>query len=313
MANQFIEEDVPINGIFQYFLHAPVDSKTESKDVVLMLHGGPGLANSYIAYYLAPYANFCNMVYYDQRGAGKTQLKNQTQAEALTMEALLEDLRQTVTYVTQKYDTRRVFLAGHSWGSMLGTQYILRHPHTVAGYIGYGQSVSDAAQSRSWYKFLKEAIAKAGDPADMAAFAQVDQNFPAIGPEAYFNAYAVLGELGMKYDYMAADIYEIYGNSPTWTAADEEQAAHIEALNKGLYENVLYGEDIRHVKTYQTPVYYVLGRYDEMTSSVLAAEYFETIAAPKKGLYWIENAGHLVDTDNPADFFAAVEDIVART
>jgi len=60
------------------------------------------------------------------------------------------------------------------------------------------------------------------------------------------------------------------------------------------------------------PVYYILGRHDEMTSSIIAAEYFETIKAPKKGLYWIEDAGHLPDTDNPSAFSNAIKDIIMQ-
>lgn len=53
-------------------------SKEGNRNVLLMLHGGPGAPNSYIGYFLEPYLNFCNVVYYDQRGAGKTQIKSKT-------------------------------------------------------------------------------------------------------------------------------------------------------------------------------------------------------------------------------------------
>ncbi|MCL2569019.1 MAG: alpha/beta hydrolase [Oscillospiraceae bacterium] len=307
MAQNFVEEYVLINGISQYFLHIP----NASKDVLIMLHGGPGLANSYVAYYQQPYLDFCNVVYYDQRGAGKTQLRNQSASESLTLDTLLEDLKQTIAYVKEKYGTDRIFLLGHSWGSMLGTQYILRYPQDVMGYIGYGQVVADAVQSRSWYAWLKAAILEAGDQEDIAALHCVNDNFPDVSREEYFEAYAMLGELGLKYDFTASDVFEVYGNSPIWTAEDEAQAAGIELLNQKLYEEVLFGYDIRNVKVYQAPVYYVVGRYDEMTSSVVAAAYFETIEAPKKGLYWIEDAGHLMDTDQPGAFFGVVKGIVA--
>ena len=306
MSKNFIEEYVLINGISQYFLHLP----SAGKDVLIMLHGGPGLANSYVAYYQQPYLDFCNAVYYDQRGAGKTQLKNKSRPERLSLDALLEDLRQTIAYVKQKYATDRVFLAGHSWGSMLGTQYIIRYPQDVAGYIGYGQVIADAVQSRSWYEHLRAAILKSGAQEDIKKFRGVDENFPNIAREDYFKAYFSLGELGLKYDFVANDISEIYGKSPVWTPEDEAQVSHIEQLNQGLYEEVLFGYDIRHVKAYQAPVYYILGRYDEMTSSAIAAAYFETIEAPKKGLYWIEDAGHLLDTDHPGAFFGVVREIM---
>lgn len=69
------EEYININGIWQYMLHY---SKEGNRNVLLMLHGGPGAPNSYIGYFLEPYLNFCNVVYYDQRGAGKTQIKSKT-------------------------------------------------------------------------------------------------------------------------------------------------------------------------------------------------------------------------------------------
>ena len=49
-----------------------------------------------------------------------------------------------------------------------------------------------------------------------------------------------------------------------------------------------------------------------MTSSVIAAEHFEKIKAPKKGLFWIEDAGHLVDTDNPSAFFSIMKKIILQ-
>ena len=66
------------------------------------------------------------------------------------------------------------------------------------------------------------------------------------------------------------------------------------------------------VTEYAVPVYYILGRDDWQTPSTLAAEYFERINAPSKGLYWIENAGHMTDMDNPTDFFKAVREIIAQ-
>jgi len=308
MVKNFTEEYILINGISQYFLHV----HNKSKDVVIMLHGGPGLANSYVAYYQQPYLDFCNVVYYDQRGAGKTQLKNKVAPESLSLDILLEDLRQTIEYVKQKYETDRVFLAGHSWGTMLGTQYIIKYPQTITGYIGYGQVVSQAAEDKIWFEHLKAAVQKSGEQEDIKILGSVSDSFPNIAREKYFNEYALLFELELKYGFMANDVFEIYGKSPIWTPEDEIQADGIEKFNQKLYEEILWGYDIRNVKEYKVPIYYVLGRHDKITSSTLAAKYFETIQAPKKDLYWIEDAGHLPDTDNPSAFFSTVKEIVAQ-
>lgn len=310
MDTKFIEEYVQINGIQQYFLHVP----NESKNVVIMLHGGPGLANSYLAYVQQPYWDFCSAVYYDQRGAGKTQIKNKTAAESLTFDTLLEDLRQTISYVKQKYNTSKIFLAGHSWGSMLGTQYILKYPTDVAGYIGYGQATPGNQQDRSYYEFVKTSVIKSANQEHISALNGVDENFPNIPQEDYYRQYNIIAEIGFGcgYDYTANDVFEIYANSPTWTKDDELISESIEKLNEKLYNDVLFDWQAENPYDYSVPVYYILGRHDEMTSSTIAAKFFDKIKAPKKGLYWIENAGHLVDTDNPKEFFSALRDIVMQ-
>jgi len=305
---KYVEEYVLINGISQYFLHLP----GTGKDVVIMLHGGPGLANSCIAYCQEPYFDFCNVVYYDQRGAGKTQLKNNSTPDSLSLDILLEDLKQTIEYVQQKYAGGSVFLLGHSWGTMLGTQYIIRYPQTVAGYIGHGQVVATATQDRSWYEHLKTLVLKSGDQKDIETFHSVNDTFPNIARQEFVKASFLLGELEYKYGFRANDVFEIYSKSPIWSTEDEIQLVQSEELNQKLYGEVFIGYDIRAITEYQTPVYYVLGRRDEWTTSTIAAGYFETIQAPKKGLYWIEDAGHLTDTDNPSAFFAAIKKIITQ-
>ena len=63
---------------------------------------------------------------------------------------------------------------------------------------------------------------------------------------------------------------------------------------------------------YSVPVYYLLGRDDWQVPSTLAAEYFEKIIALQKGRYWIENASHATDTDNPIDFCNIVKEIIIQ-
>ena len=308
MAKNSTEEYVLINGIEQYFLHVPNDSK----EVIIMLHGGPGAPNSYVAYYHQPYLNFCNVVYYDQRGAGKTRLKNKTKPESLSYDVLVEDLRQTIQHVKQKYKTDRIFLLGHSCGSLLGTRYILKYPHDVSGYIGYGQVVNMPVQEKSWCEHTKEVVLKLGNKKDIRKMESVEAALPGITREEYAKIVPIISSLEYKYGYKANDWMKIYRKSPIMSLfRDGPVMMDAEKFNRNLLAE-LFDFDIRNVKEYQVPVYYVLGRQDEWTTSTIAAEYFETIEAPKKGLYWIENAGHMTDTDNPSAFFGTIKEIVSQ-
>ena len=310
MKTKFTAEYIAINGISQYLLHLP----QESKDVLLMLHGGPGVPNSYAAHFHAPYLDFCNVVYYDQRGAGKTQIKNKSTPESISLDVLIEDVRQVVFYLKKKYQTERVFLAGHSWGSGLGTQFIARYPQDVAGFIGYGQMTDASITDRHWFLHLKKAVEASGKKRDLKKCGSVNEDYPNIPVDEYVKATATLAGLESKYGFHINKVNRIYRKSPIMGLKDGRQLMELTgggAMNSKLV-SLCHNFNITDLKTYDVPVYYILGRHDEWTASAVAAAYFETITAPKKGLYWIEDAGHMVDTDNPAAFFSTIKEILAQ-
>lgn len=68
------EEFVQLNGVSHYLLHY---RSKKADPVILFIHGGPGTTEAMMAYLVEEYEerNY-NIVYYDQRGTGKTYLKN---------------------------------------------------------------------------------------------------------------------------------------------------------------------------------------------------------------------------------------------
>ena len=111
----FEEEYLPINGIKEYLLHYKA---SESKPVVLFIHGGPGLSESFFAYELQKHNNNSyTLVCYDQRGSGKTLIKN-PQAK-FSIDILLNDLHDTIKYLKNKYNKNKIVLLCHSWGTVL--------------------------------------------------------------------------------------------------------------------------------------------------------------------------------------------------
>jgi len=308
-TKNYTEEYLQINGISQYMLHYPANSK----EVVIMLHGGPGIPNSYIGYHLASHLNFCNVVYYDQRGCGKTQIKSKMKVQEITLENMIEDLRQTIVHVKKKYQTERILLVGHSWGSMLGTQYILKYPKDVIGFIGYGAVTDQTTQERHFYEVLKKSIANSGTKKELKMFNKVNENYPYCSKEEFAKGSLMISKLFEKHGYQKNAFMPIYLKSPIFSFfKDGAQMSKSEKLNEKMLADILFGYDIHDITDYKAPVFYILGRHDEWTSSVIAAKYFEIIHAPKKGLYWIEDAGHMVDTDNPTAFSQSIKEIISQ-
>lgn len=304
LRNDCIEETVEINGIRQYFLHVP----SQGKPVILHLHGGPGQSQAHFAYCTRAQQAYCTFVYYDQRGAGKTQQRSKTPVGEITLENLIEDLRQTIRYVKERYQTDEVVLLGHSWGSVLGTSYILRYPNDVKGFIGVGQVVDIVKGEAIGFQRLVKAVEQKNNNRDRKALAALAGYPNELSGESFIKQMGRVRSLQSKYGATVniPRLLKAMLKSPVFRPADLLSQLSGLALNRNLVNKML-GYSIMSVTEYQTPVCYVLGENDWQVPTVLAAEYFESIHAPMKMLYLVGDAGHMTDFDNPQGFHEAVE------
>ena len=310
-AKVYSEEYVQINGIDQYFLHYPLTQK--DVPVVIFVHGGPGSSSSSFGYELKKYWDFCHLVYYDQRGAIRTLKKNKTKSEDLTIEVMIADLKETVAYVKKKYQTSSVILLGQSWGSVLGTQFVLKYPKDVVAFVGTGVVVNmRQGMLKASYDRLQDELMQKGATKDLKKLEALG-DYPNVGRANFHKDVVQFQKIQSKYGHSVdiGKMIKLGMKSPVFKLSDIYYLTKGSKLSSGLFTNLL-DYDILAITEYQLPLYYILGRDDWQTPSTTAADYFETITAPKKGLYWIENAGHLAEIDNPPAFVCAFKEIISQ-
>jgi len=91
-------------------------------DTVVVVSGGPGLSYRYMAPDLAPLSHGRTVIYYDQRGAGRsTLIFDPTQLTLASHAADLEALR-------QHFGLGRLSIVGHSFGAVIAVQYAAEYP-----------------------------------------------------------------------------------------------------------------------------------------------------------------------------------------
>lgn len=101
-------------------------------DTVIVLHGGPGLTQDYLAADLEPLATGHALLFYDQRGAGKSTLV--TDSASLAGPRFAED----VEALRNHFKMEKVTLLGHSWGTGVAALYAERYPDRVGQLILVG-------------------------------------------------------------------------------------------------------------------------------------------------------------------------------
>ena len=158
---------------------------------------------------------------------------------------------------------------------------------------------------------LKGTLERKGATKDLAKLTSLD-NFLNIDSKNLNSQLEKFQSIQSKHGHSVniPELLKIGLKSPVSRISDLYYLLKGSKLTEEFWTNYLADYSISDITDYDIPMYYVLGRNDWQVPSTLAAEYFEKINAPRKGLYWIESAGHATDVDNPADFSAAVREIV---
>ena len=124
---------------------------------IIVLHGGPDFDHGYLLPDLDRLADAFRLIYYDQRGRGRSA--DQVLPEEVTFTSDIDDLDK----VRQHFHLQSAALLGHSWGAVLALEYALRHPERVSHMI----LMNPAPASASDYAVLRKAyVQKLG--ADLA-------------------------------------------------------------------------------------------------------------------------------------------------
>jgi pimeloyl-ACP methyl ester carboxylesterase len=301
---------VEINGTNQTLL---LRGESRKNPILLFLHGGPGTAQiSFARKYLKEVERDYVVVNWDQRGAGLSYSRK-VPRESMTISQFIEDTRAVAELLLAWSGQEKLFVVGHSWGSVLGTLTAARYPHLFHAYVGMGQAASMADNEAVSYRFTLETAKQRG-------IAGAVRELERIGPPPYRDIRHVeiqrkwLGSFGGvirqgNVDRLFMDAM-LHANEYTLTDFFKFQLGALFSLRHMWGELMTVNLPVQ-VPRLEVPVYYILGRYDQTCPSQLAAAYLDELSAPYKELTWFENSAHMLMVEEP-DRFAEVMRKVLR-
>jgi pimeloyl-ACP methyl ester carboxylesterase len=135
-----------------------IESANRKNPVLLFLHGGPGMP-------IPSGIGFRNrhkiqiqaftLVFCDQRGAGKLY-NPQIPEHSLNIEQFLSDTKALIDFLKDRFQTQSIFLAAHSWGTILAMNYIYRYPEDIRAYLAFEQIVNSIKADQIAYNWALE-------------------------------------------------------------------------------------------------------------------------------------------------------------
>ena len=302
-----IEESitVEIGGIKQAI---SIRGRDTRNPILLLVHGGPASPEMPHAFtFQSPWEDYFTVVEWDQRGAGKTYAANDPAAvgDTLTVTRMAADTVELTNYLRTRFHKQKIFLMGHSWGSILGATVAHEHPELLYAYIGVGQIVNDQRSEELGYK-ATVAAAQADhneqalhDLATLAPYPGDKVTFEQIGLERkWLQYYGGLAWRRQGFDWV----------SSTWELSPDYSDAELDAIGKGSMLTLtrllpqLLAVNFDNVTDFHCPIYLFTGRHDLSVSHELAAEWYEKLHAPEKKLIWFENSAHLPMLEEPGRF-----------
>jgi pimeloyl-ACP methyl ester carboxylesterase len=299
-------EMVTLGGVPQGLL---VRGWNVSNPVLLFLHGGPGTSELGMlrTYNLPALEQHFTVAVWDQRGAARSFAAIEP-ASGMTVEQLIADTHEAAELLRRRFRQEKIYLAGHSWGSLLGALTVQRHPELFHAFVGIGQAVTMQEGERISWDWTLEQAQKAGDARSVAKLQKIgrppytgDLRSKVVTQRAILAKYGgevhgnprgglpiVLSTLLKSSEYGWRDRFNFFRG--------------IFATMRLMWPQLLELDLVRQAPELKVPVYFLEGRHDYEAPSILAERYFDLLRAPRKELVWFERSAHFVNTEEPDAF-----------
>jgi proline iminopeptidase len=142
---------VPVDGAALYY------RGTGRGHPVVVLHGGPDFDHTYLLPELDLLADSYRLIYYDQRGRGKSA--EGVRPEDVTIRSEVEDIER----LREHFGLDSIAVLGHSWGGLLALEYATRHPECVSHLV----LLNTAPVSHEDFMLLRQELPKKRTPDDL--------------------------------------------------------------------------------------------------------------------------------------------------
>jgi proline iminopeptidase len=300
---------VRIGGIEQWI---EVRAQNADNPILLVIHGGPGLAFIPLANsFQGPWEKHFTVVEWDQRGAGKTYSSNDSglQERTMTVAQMEQDTLEVVNYLRKRFHRDKIFVLGHSWGSMLGLWLAHEHPDVLYAYVGVGQITNPVLDEQVAYQDALRAARNnhntkaVGDLEGIAPYpsqtvdlmkAQIAKNWESalLGPPSNQVAFADMKSI-------TASVL----SAPEYSLADDFGYFRSQLFSlQILIPQIMKVNPTQLGPNFSVPIFFFEGKHDPYCRPSVVRDYFQKINAPQKDFVQFDDSGHFPFFEQKQEF-----------
>lgn len=288
--------------------------------VLLYVHGGPGVsAYPTSEFEFKRFEKLFTICYWEQRGSGISYSKSIPVA-SMNLNQMVEDAAEVTRYLIKKFNKQKIFILGHSWGSLLSSFTIHKYPELYYAYLGIGQIGDTYLSEQESYQFV---VNEAKIRKDKGAFEVLEQlNVPGreAGGQDWYDYFLKQRKYVFKYGGAR------YGKQRTYVDALKavlfcKEYTIQEKLNYPvglrfsqicLDRDMLNNDPDKMLIEQKIPAYIFQGLHDHQTSYTVAKSYYDQLKAPIKKFYTFRYSAHTPQIEEYDAFEKIVKDDILR-
>lgn len=308
-------EKLTVGGVEQAVI---IRGHSRKNPVLLFLHGGPGSPE--LAFYKAANTDIekhVTVVHWEQRGAGMSYDAGFPEGPG-KINRYVDDAIELAEILKKRFGQDKIYLLGHSWGSLLGVLVVQKRPDLFHAYIGVGQVANLAESEKVAWEW---AMARAKEDNNTKAIADLT----AAGPGPYSTAdiekkgieISWIMEYGGGMIHDTEDMYEKIFSSLLFAReySLRDKFNFLRGSRESLYQlwdEILAVNLFTRAPKLQVPVYILQGEFDYQVSTPVTKRYFQVLQAPVKKYFAFEKSAHGTIFEEPEKFYRILTEEILK-
>jgi pimeloyl-ACP methyl ester carboxylesterase len=237
----------------------------------------------------------------------------------MTFDRLVEDCNELIDYVRDKLNVEKVFLVGHSGGSIIGLKTAYRYPEKIYAYVGVAQIIDDLEHQKISYNFLVDKAEKSGN-------IKIQKSLETIGPppfdslEKFFEKDGYVSRFGGIYHGKGIIRMLAFGlsfiTSPEYSLSEGINTFNMKGFNftmKAMFEEYKSINLTKEIHSISVPIYFFEGKYDMAIPLGPVMNFCDNLDS-EYGKYFIvfEYSGHFPMVEEKEKYHNLLIDLVLK-